>query len=149
MLDHLVMLACGWVGGVASTLLIRHALDERRLLEPLDPALLPTPVPAPPRHVALPHSPPHMSPYAPKPKPKPSRQRAALLLQVWAEAKQDTSPSWPTVDAKAPRPTAADLLPSIAWGTPHGGEGTTHTKEVRAQSAAEGHDAQAPRRRVD
>jgi hypothetical protein len=181
MIDHLLMLTCGWVGGVVSTLLIRHALDGRR---PLDPALLPTSVAVPIAALALPASP-EYSPYAPKKVlPKPTQRRDALL-NVWAAAKQERSPSW-TIPApghgahqgggreirerehgspaapqsavvsprtqqpqQPPARSAAALLPSIAWGQPHGGKGTTLTQEVRAQSAAEnGHGAQAPRRRA-
>jgi hypothetical protein len=207
------MLTCGWLGGVVSTLLIRHALDGRR---PLDPALLPTSVAVPIAALALPASP-EYSPYAPKKVlPKPTQRRDALL-NVWAAAKQERSPSWtipapghgahqgggreirerehgspaaPQSAVVSPRPpvlngiardgvkgartvegasepevrrpplptqqpqqpparSAAALLPSIAWGQPHGGKGVTLTQEVRAQSAAEnGHGAQAPRRRA-
>lgn len=122
MINHLLMLTCGWVGGVVSTLLIRHMLDGRR---PLEPALLPTSVPMPRAARLVP--PPPVSPYAPKKVlPKPA-QRREQLVRVWRAAKQDRPTTWVR---------ATDLLPSIAWGQPHGGEGVTRTQEVRAQSAA-------------
>jgi hypothetical protein len=45
MIDDLLMLTCGWVAGVITTLAIRQAQDDER--QPLDPALLPTEVPMP------------------------------------------------------------------------------------------------------
>jgi hypothetical protein len=179
MLDHLLMLSLGWVGGVVSTLLIRHALDGRQAL---DPALLPAPSISIPTSRAKmpPQVGPPPSPYAPKKVlPKPT-QRTEQLLRVWQAAKQDRPTSWNATktatnipkNIPAPghgahqgggreirgrehgspaAPSTSELLPSIAWGTPHDGQGQTPTKEVRAKTSAalaeNGHRAQAPRRR--
>jgi hypothetical protein len=175
-IEHLLMLTCGWVGGVVSALLIRHTLDGRR---PLDPALIPTAVAMP--IAALPALPPapQLSPYAPKKVlPKPT-QRTDQVVRVWRAAKQDRPTIWVTTKTEtkipeipapghgahqgggreirerehdspaAPQSTTA-LLPSIAWGTPHDGEGQTLTQEAFTNgpsTALSGHGAQAPRRR--
>ena len=126
-IDNILMITCGWIGGTASALLIRRALDERKPAL-LDPALLPRrePMTAPPRPV-MPH--PDFSPYAPK--PKRASPGTATIAKVWRATKQERPTSWtsePSSPSAPPKPTepppnsppspkpVTDLLPEIPWG---------------------------------
>lgn len=127
-LDNVVMLACGWIGGAASALLILRALDGRKP-EPLDPALLPKWEPRIPPAATYPSAPEPLpfSPYAPK--PRRASPHTDRITKVWRAAKQERPTSWtsastssaaPSTPSPAPRPPepkpVTDLLPAIPWG---------------------------------
>ena len=130
-IDAVLMLICGWMGGVISTLVLRYVLEGRK---PLDRRMLPEHVPA----LALPPlpplpAPPEFSPYAPKAKGADlsGGDRSEAIKRVWRAAKKERSPHWNAAKPPEPRPprppppqppepirpaASTSLLPTVPWG---------------------------------
>ena len=128
MIDYLLVLVCGWTGGVITTVVARYVLDGQK---PLDAALLPVSIATPPPTLAE-----KLkiieSPYAPREtKPERNSPYTDALKLVWRAAKKERATHWNAAKPPEPRPpkppppqppepirpaASTSLLPHVPWG---------------------------------